>query len=222
MVNAAPHARLRLRVGPRRFAAACGRHLTMAPLRAAGFHQDQAGPVLQRRTPPAHDSEARVMAALRAADLALIPVRPSRLDLAAVARTAGLAKSAGVTTRYVISQAVARSSLAGQAVTVVSKYGPIAGIVHGRTLFASAMTDERLVAVASSSLVESGEEVGRKLQTILRRELASAEYARQEAKAQSRRWRLAVLCLVVAFLAFGGGFTAALSLQQLGLVAIPR
>jgi chromosome partitioning protein len=94
-------------------------------------------------TPPAHDSEARVMAALRAADLALIPVRPSRLDLAAVARTAGLAKSAGVTTRYVISQAVARSSLAGQAITVISKYGPIAGIVHGRTLFASAMTDGR-------------------------------------------------------------------------------
>jgi len=94
-------------------------------------------------TPPAHDSEAGVMAALRAADLALIPVRPSRLDLAAVARTAGLAKVAGVTTRYVISQAVPRSSLAGQAITVVSKYGPIAGIIHGRTLFASAMTDGR-------------------------------------------------------------------------------
>jgi hypothetical protein len=85
-----------------------------------------------------------------------------------------------------------------------------------------AASPERLVAVASSSLVESGEEVGRKLQTILRRELASAEYTRQEAKAESRRCKLAVLCLVVAFLAFGGGFTAALSLQQLGLVAFPR
>ena len=94
-------------------------------------------------TPPAHDSEARVMAALQAADLAVVPVRPSRLDLAAVARTAGLAKAAGVATRYVISQAVARSSLAGQAVTVVSKFGPIAGVIHGRTLFASAMTDGR-------------------------------------------------------------------------------
>lgn len=61
----------------------------------------------------------------------------------AVARTAGLAQAAGVATRYVISQAVARSALAGQAVTVVSKYGPIAGLIHGRTLFASAMTDGR-------------------------------------------------------------------------------
>jgi len=94
-------------------------------------------------TPPAHDSEARVDAALRAADLALIPVRPSRLDLVAVARTAGLAKRAGVPARYVISQAVARSSLASEAVTTLSSYGPIAGVVHGRTLFASAMTGGR-------------------------------------------------------------------------------
>ena len=94
-------------------------------------------------TPPAHDSEARVVAALSAADLAMIPVRPSRLDLKAVARTAGLAKAAGVPARYVISQAVARSSLVSQAVTVLSKHGPIAGIVHGRALYASAMTDGR-------------------------------------------------------------------------------
>jgi chromosome partitioning protein len=94
-------------------------------------------------TPPAHDSEGSVMAALMAANLAIIPVRPSRLDLAAVARTAGLAKTAGVSTRYVINQAVSRSALAGQAVTVISKYGPIAGLIHGRTLFASSMTDGR-------------------------------------------------------------------------------
>ncbi len=94
-------------------------------------------------TPPAHDSESRVVAALKAADIALIPVRPSKLDLNAVARTAGLAKSAGVDTRYVISQAVARSQLAAQAITVVSKFGPIAGVIYGRTLYASAMTDGR-------------------------------------------------------------------------------
>jgi chromosome partitioning protein len=94
-------------------------------------------------TPPAHDSEARVVAALKAADLALIPVRPSRLDLAAVSRTAGLARSVGVPTRYVISQAVTRSSLATEAIQVVSKFGPIAGVIYGRALYASAMTDGR-------------------------------------------------------------------------------
>jgi len=94
-------------------------------------------------TPPAHDSERQVLAALEAADLALIPVRPSRLDLEAVARTSGLAKMAKVPTQYVISQAVARSRLAAEARAVVSQYGPIAGILHARTLFASAMTDGR-------------------------------------------------------------------------------
>jgi len=94
-------------------------------------------------TPPAHDSERQVLAALKAADLALIPVRPSRLDLEAVARTAALAESTGVPTQYVISQAVARSRLASQARSIISKYGPIAGTLHARTLFASAMTDGR-------------------------------------------------------------------------------
>ena len=94
-------------------------------------------------TPPAHDSEARVIAALKASNLALVPVRPSRLDLEAVARTAGLARATGIPTRFVISQAVARTALAAQAVSVISNLGPIAGIIHGRTIFAAAMTDGR-------------------------------------------------------------------------------
>jgi chromosome partitioning protein len=110
---------------------------------AAGALRGLAADIVLIDTPPAHDSENRVMAALKASDLAIIPVRPSRLDLAAVARTAGLAKAAGIPARYVISQAVARSGLAGEAVTVVSKFGPIAGVIHGRTLYASAMTDGR-------------------------------------------------------------------------------
>ena len=110
---------------------------------AAGSLRQLTADIVFIDTPPAHDNEGRVMAALSAADLALIPVRPSRLDLSAVARTAGLAKGAGIPARYIISQAVARSSLSGEAVTVVSKFGPIAGIVHGRTLYASSMTDGR-------------------------------------------------------------------------------
>jgi len=110
---------------------------------AAGALRGLAADIVLIDTPPAHDNEGRVMAALKAADLALIPVRPSRLDLSAIARTAGLAKAAGIPTRYVISQAVARSGLAGEAITVVSEFGPIAGIIHGRTLYASAMTDGR-------------------------------------------------------------------------------
>jgi chromosome partitioning protein len=90
-------------------------------------------------TPPAHDIESKVLAALEAADLALIPVRPSALDLGAVARTVALTNSAKVPRRFVISQAVARSALVGDAVTVISNYGPISGVVHSRTLYAAAM-----------------------------------------------------------------------------------
>jgi chromosome partitioning protein len=110
---------------------------------AAGALRQLPADIIFIDTPPAHDNEGRVIAALKAADLALIPVRPSRLDLSAVARTAGLAKAACIPARYIISQAVTRSSLSAEAVTVVSKFGPIAGIIHGRTLYASAMTDGR-------------------------------------------------------------------------------
>jgi phage shock protein A len=77
-----------------------------------------------------------------------------------------------------------------------------------------AASPDRIVAAATNSLAESGEEVGRKLQTILRRELASAEYTRQEAKVESRRWRLVVSCLAIAILGFSGGVFATLMIQQ--------
>ena len=78
-------------------------------------------------------------------------MRPSFLDLNAVSRTVALAKAAKVPAAFVISQAVARSSLAQEAVTVVSRFGPILGVVHGRTLFASSLSDGRTAGEIEAS-----------------------------------------------------------------------
>lgn len=93
-------------------------------------------------TPPL-DSHA-ITAAIEAADLVVIPVKPSPHDLRGVGVTVELCERAKRPFVFVVSQAIGRSAITQQAVLALSQYGPVAtSIIHNRVDYAGAMTDGR-------------------------------------------------------------------------------
>ena len=68
-------------------------------------------------------SEASALAATRAADLALVPLRPAVLDLRAVGATADICALAGASGAVVLNHVPARGPLAAQAAEAVSEGG---------------------------------------------------------------------------------------------------
>jgi chromosome partitioning protein len=88
--------------------------------------------------PPGFSSVLRE--AIAAADLVLVPVGASALDVAAVASTAEMARSAGAPYRFVLNRAVCRSRLAGQAAAALRELGPLLRpLIHQRVTVAAAM-----------------------------------------------------------------------------------
>lgn len=110
----------------------------LADLAQAGFR------VAVVDTPPAI-TEA-ISSVVRAADLVLIPTRPSPHDLRAVGSTVALVEEAGKPFAFVVTQAKSNARLTVQAVTALSAHGVVApSIVHDRVDFASSMIDGRTV-----------------------------------------------------------------------------
>jgi chromosome partitioning protein len=73
--------------------------------------------------------------------LIVVPVRPSPADLWAVGGTVDLARRAGKSFLFVISQAKAQASITAQAVAALSEHGRVARIfVADRVAYASALT----------------------------------------------------------------------------------
>lgn len=68
-------------------------------------------------------SEAAALAAVRVADLALIPLRPGVLDLRALGTTADICALAGVHTAVVLNQTPPRGSLTEQAAEAIAARG---------------------------------------------------------------------------------------------------
>jgi chromosome partitioning protein len=82
--------------------------------------------------------------AIRAADLVLVPIGASVLDLAAVASTAEMADQAGVPLLFVLNRAVFRSRLAGRAVAELRERGRLLWPpIHLRVAVAAAMAAGR-------------------------------------------------------------------------------
>jgi len=95
-------------------------------------------------TPPAI-TEA-ISAVVQAADLVLIPTRPSPHDLRAVGSTVALIEAADKPFAFVVTQAKPNARLTVQAVTALSAHGVVApAIVHDRVDFAASMIDGRTV-----------------------------------------------------------------------------
>ena len=95
-------------------------------------------------TPPSVSDAAA--AAVAAADLVVVPVRPSPHDLRAVGGTVELVEQAGKPLIFVCSQVTPRAKLTGQAAIALSQHGTVSpSMVSSRVDFASSMIDGRTV-----------------------------------------------------------------------------
>lgn len=92
-------------------------------------------------TPPA--ITASIAATIEEADLVLIPAKPSPHDLRAVGATVDLVIKAGKPMSFVVNQAIRNANLTQDAMTALSEFGPIAGVLHHRLDFVSSMIDGR-------------------------------------------------------------------------------
>ncbi len=109
-------------------------------------------------TPPAVTEMIRQV--LRAADLVVIPTRPSPHDLRAVGSTVELVEGAGKRMIFVINGAAPRARIAGEAAVALSQHGTVAPVtLYQRTDFASSMIDGRTVQELDPKS-RSAEEVG--------------------------------------------------------------
>lgn len=95
-------------------------------------------------TPPAvTETIARVLAA---ADLVVIPTRPSPHDLRAVGSTVELVEAAGRRMVFVVNGAAHRARLTSQAAVALSQHGTVAPVtLYQRTDYAASMIDGRTV-----------------------------------------------------------------------------
>jgi chromosome partitioning protein len=90
-------------------------------------------------TAPAISNESAAIIAL--ADLVLIPVQPSPVDLWAAADTIELVKAAGKPFRFVVTKAKERATITAQTVAALSNYGRVSqNFVMDRVAYAVAMT----------------------------------------------------------------------------------
>ncbi|NOG74027.1 ParA family protein [Roseicella sp. DB1501] len=103
-------------------------------LRAQGFG------LLIVDTPPAADQIVRL--AVAAADLVLVPVRPSPDDLDAVGETADLVTAAGCPMVFVVNSATKKARLTGDAAIALSQHGTVApAILHRSDAYAASALD---------------------------------------------------------------------------------
>jgi chromosome partitioning protein len=89
----------------------------------------------------------RASLATEAADLVLIPTRPTAFDLAAVASTVDIVRSAGKPAAFVLNACPSRAPEVPEAFEVLAAYGlPVAGVTVGdRRAFARAVATGRAV-----------------------------------------------------------------------------
>jgi len=107
-------------------------------------------------TPPATSSI--VADAIAAADLALIPTRPSPHDLRAVGSTLDLVEGLGKRAVFVVNAATARARITAEAAIALSQHGTVAPVqVHNRVDLASTMTDGRTVVECDPGGRSAGE-----------------------------------------------------------------
>jgi chromosome partitioning protein len=95
-------------------------------------------------TPPA--IAATISEVVRAADLVVVPARPSPHDLRAAGATVELVERLGKPLVFVVNGATPRARITTEAVMALSQHGTLAPtVVHQRTSFAASMIDGRTV-----------------------------------------------------------------------------
>ena len=144
-------------------------------LRKAGYH------LVVIDTPGADVSFTRSV--LSHADLALIPSRPSPLDLGTLTKTVDMVEAEGKPLMFILNAVTPRTRVSTQAMMALSQHGPVAAIVHQRTDYAASMTDGRVAAELDPSSRSATEiaELWRAVHQRLRKQASSS--MRQEVSA---------------------------------------
>lgn len=95
-------------------------------------------------TPPAISDS--IETCIELADLVVIPSRPSPHDIRSVVSTVELVEHLGKPLVFVINAALGRARITTEAITLLSRHGPIAPVLVGQRVdFAASMTDGRTV-----------------------------------------------------------------------------
>jgi chromosome partitioning protein len=82
-------------------------------------------------------------AAVSFADLVVIPLRPGPHDIMTVAATLGAIEPCARPVVFVLNGATVGARITGEAVSILSRYGPLAPVIHQRVDFAAGMIDGR-------------------------------------------------------------------------------
>jgi len=86
------------------------------------------------------DASINASTGIKAADLILIPSKPTPPDLAAIGRTISLVEENKKNFAFVITQGIVRTKAAMQAASVLSQFGAVApSVISNRTSYANAM-----------------------------------------------------------------------------------
>ena len=95
-------------------------------------------------TPPA--ANANIVEAVKAADLVVIPTRPSPHDLRAVGSTVDIVEAYRKMMVFVVNSATPRAKITADAAVALSQHGTVAPVtVHHRVDYAASMIDGRTV-----------------------------------------------------------------------------
>lgn len=107
-------------------------------------------------TPPAADQIVRL--AIAAADLVLVPVRPSPDDLDAVGETADLVTIQGKPMVFVVNSATKRARLTSDAAIALSQHGTVSpAVLHRSDVYAASALDGLTVLEADPRGAPAGE-----------------------------------------------------------------
>lgn len=88
------------------------------------------------------DTSANSTYGIKAADLIIIPSKPTSPDLRSIGRTIGMVKEYKKPFIFVITQAISRSNIALEAASVLSEFGSLApSTISNRVSYANAMSN---------------------------------------------------------------------------------
>src|SRR3954468_9492979 len=104
---------------------------------------------------------------LKHANLAVVPSRPSPLDLGTLGATVEMVEAEGVPLIFVLNAVTPRTRISAQAMMALSQHGPVAAIIHQRTDYASSMTDGRVAGELDSSS-RSADEIAQLWKSVLK------------------------------------------------------
>ena len=88
------------------------------------------------------DTSANTVSSIKAADLIIIPTKPTSPDLSAIGRTIGMVEEENKPFIFVITQAISRSNITLAAASILSEFGTIApSTISNRISYVNGMTN---------------------------------------------------------------------------------